>query len=82
MQKDTHHTGFELLIDNWGTMEEWGRADGGRSHRPQVKDLKFLCLQINNYIAASYINHDILGGKYIFLDVYLIVEGWKSKKFQ
>ena len=73
MRKDTTHTGFELLIDNWGTMEEWGRSDGGRTHRPRVKDLGSFCRQIDNYRAASYVNHDILGGKTIFRAVYIIL---------
>ena len=75
MRKDTTHTGFELLIDNWGTMEEWGRSDGGRTHRPRVKDLASFCRQIDNYRAASYVNHEILGGSTIFLSVYTIFLG-------
>ena len=56
-------TGFELLIDNWGTMEEWGRSSSGRRPRPNLKDLLTLCRIIDNYRAASYVNHDILGSK-------------------
>ena len=59
------YTGFELLVDNWGTMEEWGRAESGRRSRPKVHDLDTLCRQIDNYIAASYVNHNILGSKYM-----------------
>jgi len=56
------YTGFELLVDNWGTMEEWGRAKSGRRSRPKVEDLDTLCRQIKNFRAASYVNHNILGG--------------------
>ena len=58
-------TGFEILISEWGTMEEWGRSETGRRPRPKIEDLLTLFRQINNYRAASYVNHEILGGKYM-----------------
>ena len=65
MRKDTTHTGFELLIDNWGTMEEWGRSDGGRTHRPRVKDLASFCRQ-RHFVQYWYIpkfkeKHNFMG---------------------
>ena len=68
MQNGNRYTGFELLVDNWGTMEEWGRSSTGRRPRPKVKDLLTLCRQIDNYRAASYVNHDILGSKKLIND--------------
>ena len=64
MRNNTNHTGFELLIDNWGTMTQWGHSSSGRRPRPQVKDLLRLCTMIDNYRAASYVHHDILGRKF------------------
>lgn len=63
LRNNSNMTGFELLIDNWGTMEEWGRSSSGRRPRPNLKDLLTLCRIIDNYRAASYVNHDILGSK-------------------
>jgi len=44
-------SGFEILLDEWGTM--------GRK-RPTVRDVLDLCLQVEAYTAASYIQSDIL----------------------
>jgi len=59
LRNNINHTGFELLIDNWGSMEQWGLT--GRRTRPQVEYLMTLCRRIDNYKAASYVNHNILG---------------------
>ena len=48
-------------------MEEWGRSETGRRPRPKVEDLLTLFRQINNYRAASYVNHEILGGNISFV---------------
>ena len=79
LRNNSNMTGFELLIDNWGTMEEWGRSSSGRRPRPNLKDLLTLCRIIDNYRAASYVNHDILGSKkLIYFDtenycIYIII---------
>ena len=67
-------TGFEILISEWGTMEEWGRSETGRRPRPKIEDLLTPFRQINNYRAASYVNHEILGGKYMTFhaDIYML----------
>ena len=62
-------SGLELLIQEWGTMEEWGHE--GRHAKPTIKDLLDLCRKIDNYRAASYINHEILGGKLISKHMYI-----------
>ena len=51
-------------------MEEWGRSETGRRPRPKVEDLLTLFRQINNYRAASYVNHEILGGNVLFFSTY------------
>ena len=65
IRTNNSYSGFELLVHEWGTMEEWGTDESGRRPRPRVADLIILCRQINNYRAASYINHEILGSKLI-----------------
>lgn len=55
-------TGFEILIDNWGTMEQWGYS-GSTRRRPKVLDLLELCEKIGNNEAVSYVNYDILKNK-------------------
>ena len=64
LRQDSSSSGFELLVQEWGTMEEWGRGESGRRSRPKVIDILDICRQIDNYRAASYINHEILGSKY------------------
>ena len=72
-------TGFEILISEWGTMEEWGRSETGRRPRPKIEDLLTLFRQINNYRAASYVNHEILGGNILsyftyFMQIYIYLK--------
>ncbi len=52
-------TPAEILIEEWGTM---GKV------RPTMKDLKDLCIVAGAISAASYINHEILGGDLITPD--------------
>lgn len=49
--RETKQTPMELLIDEWGTMDE---------KMATLADLKQLCLEVNAIAAASYINNDIL----------------------
>ena len=47
----TGKTGFEVLVDEWGTM--------GRN-RPKIWYLLKLCLDVRAYRAADYIAEDII----------------------
>ena len=44
---------MHILLDEWGTM--------GKTRFPNVRDLLKICLEVQEYTAASYINQEILG---------------------
>ena len=58
-------TGFELLLDNWGTMKEWGHTLQKR--RPNLTDLIDICKRIGSYRAANYVNYSLLGREYHYI---------------
>ena len=43
---------MHILLDEWGTM--------GKTRFPNVRDLLKICLEVQEYTAASYINQEIL----------------------